>query len=810
MALRQNASGARWHFWSRAAGVIGLLVLGIGLVAWYAKPDSMGLLDVLKVQGLPQPGLGLELTVVGGVLLLLALAFELPSFISLLVSRRAAFGSNVVVQVLLAVVLLVGINVFSFLHHWRFDLTRDRLFTIDPEIQHQLAGLRGETRIVLYQSHTSLGQQGDKQDNYDAAAERQIIEKVKDLVEQFQELGPRFRVEVLDIQDEDFQDRLAALKKEKSGAPLLAKAIEAAPESSIFFFSKAEEDDPGKVQRLGFHDIYQLDKKASQEADNGKGNLVLRSQGLKPFANRILNIDEKKPRVVVAVIHELLGLDSGREIGMAGAKKMLTARGFEGRDVVLKKWSETAMPEPAVLTFDESKYERLEAEVNESEATIKSLNAELKELRRHLQEWQTRSLADLSKSDLAKMNKITRVDEDLRQDVIGQLAPKVAFGQMLLEQETRDRDAAAGEMKGLNKESLSEKRRISDLRAKFNRMLADADLLILPRMTLLNVMRGDAIANWLHGLDPAQLLAVKDFMKAGKPVLFCLGPANESPNRPPPPGQGPDGLEPMLAELGIQMPPQTILFNVETKSFAEQRGGFLVLGAETEVPPVEFQWEPGAGTLLGRTQGKSEPNPIRISLWLASRSVGKDGAFDLRLRHPRPVYYEGTTKEEKAVDPVFLITSREAWNEKEPFPTRERRVPRFQLPKPGDPDRGTVREERRDQFPIAVALETPLPKTWYDGDNAKPATVRLAVIGQGSVFSGPTLSPAKEKLFLDVSNWLLGRDDLLAHDDPQPWHYPRVSLSDEDNALWQWGTRLGLPVFFIGVGLLVLMVRRMR
>jgi len=818
MALRQK--GSTLHFLARAAGLTGLLLVGVGLVVLFSSSVDVEafLEDLLRdfdTQALVSvEGLGVVLAGLGVVLLVPALLVESLGVGRVLSSRRAALGSNVVVQIVLAVLLLAGVNAFSFYHHARVDLTRESIFTIDPDIQRQLAGLRGETLIVLFQRQKSFGQLAEKPDNYDAAAERRIVEKVKDLVEQFQELGPRFRVEVLDIQDENYQDKLAALRKE---APALGKAIEAAPENSIFFFSKAPgatgapAGDVAKVQRLAFHDIYQLDKQASQQADGGRGNLVLRYQGVKPFANRILNIDEKKPRVAVAVIHEVLGLDNSEELGMAGAKRVLAARGFGSKDIILKKWSETAMPESAVLTYDESKYERLEEEINEADASINDLEKELKAFRQLLQDWKTRPLAELGKTDLAKRLDVDRLDEEVRRGVIQQiLQPNVAIREMSAKQITQERDVAKEERQGLNVENLSEQRRIADLRAKFNRMLADADLLIVPRMTLINVTRGEAIPSWIHGLDPDQLSAIKDFMKVGKPVLFCLGPANESPNRPPPPGVAPDRLEALLAELGIQMPRQTILFNVEAKSFAERRSGLLVLGTQTEVPPLEFDWKVAAGEVRPLT-GKVEraPNPVRVSLRLAASSVGKDVALDLRLRNPRPVYYESSKAEGKAADPVFMMTSPDAWNEPQPFPTRER-VPRFQLPKPGDPDVGTVKEERRGQFPVAVAIETKLPDSWYDGKDAMPARVRLAVIGHGGVFSGTALTPVKEKLLLDVSNWLLGRDDLLARENNEPWRYPRVTLADSDYALWVWGTNLGLPVFFVYLGLMVLMVRRMR
>src|SRR5262249_22973251 len=80
---------------------------------------------------------------------------------------------------------------------------------------------------------------------------------------------------------------------------------------------------------------------------------------------------------------------------------------------------------------------------------------------------------------------------------------------------------------------------------------------------------------------------------------------------------------------------------------------------------------------------------------------------------------------------------------------------------------------------VAVAVETEVPDSWYDSPDAKPARVRVAVIGHGGPFLGTSLNPLQEKLLLDTCNWLLGRDDRLArtHDDegnPIPqWRYPR-------------------------------------
>ena len=132
-----------------------------------------------------------------------------------------------------------------------------------------------------------------------------------------------------------------------------------------------------------------------------------------------------------------------------------------------------------------------------------------------------------------------------------------------------------------------------------------------------------------------------------------------------------------------------------------------------------------------------------------------------------------------------------SWNEENPFIV-DNKVPRYTPTKDTDPKKNTLDEERQGPFPIGAAIETPLPSTWFGKDESNPKQVRIAVIGSGGVFAGPALPPLKEKMLLDVVNWLMSRDDLLAKD-ADTWTYPRVAMkpgSVEFN-LWQWGARLG-------------------
>ena len=75
--------------------------------------------------------------------------------------------------------------------------------------------------------------------------------------------------------------------------------------------------------------------------------------------------------------------------------------------------------------------------------------------------------------------------------------------------------------------------------------------------------------------------------------------------------------------------------------------------------------------------------------------------------------------------------------------------------------------------------------------------------------SGKQLSPAHEQLLLHTCNWLLNRDDRLPRTE-QEWSYPRVQRDERESFQWKYGPFLGLPAFFLYVGLIVWIVRRVR
>jgi hypothetical protein len=946
----RSARSRPWLFWSRLHFLVRLLGLTGGLLAcaaavfasvsgefrtlhaaadWQQAWEASTAL-AQKAWENPQQNLAVVLCLAGAAAALLALLVELLVVLAFTATRRSAFGLNAVVQGALAAVALVAVNLWSFHHFAQVDFTRDRQFTLPAAIRRDLAQLRpdSQTTIIVYNRHKVFGLMPDKpQDDYDSAAERKVIEKVHDLVDQFRTIGPQIRVEVLDTQSRDykFKERLREVTGEVAGdeeAESLRKMIEAAPENSLFFCGR--ENDKLRVQQLSFNDFYLLDKTLSQEDRGGRGNLVLLYQGVEPFAHRILHLGEKKPRIAIATIHEVLSTGSQRDIGLHGLRNALEARGFEVTDIVLKKEGNGPFGlEPAVYSLEESKLEGLKRTQKIYENNLEKLQKVRKEAEQERTVWEKdeKTRASLLKeitdqapkqaqenaqkvqlveqaigqyrqallnppSDAAKarlQRELAQLQEihpqlvewrDLWKNAVTESAARDQLLRRIIKEKVDDLDedlthldqalsdyrqrlaTTKAEIAKMNEPALEEQRRMTDLQAKLQRLLADCDLLMVPRMTLINTAgRFSNIAPQVYPLDPAQVEAIKEFLKAGKPILACFGPLNwpqelgsEEPR--------PDGLEELLTQLGVRMLKQTVLFNAEEEGFAENRAGLTIAGTNVEIPPVIWDWRSRDSLPPGSMDIARPSNRIRAAIRLMARGLGKDEALDIRIRDPRPIYYvppeppslrplavtalaapalpnwaaltlsltalaqaQNTAAEQLTVDPVFLMTSAQSWNEDQPFPS-DGRIPQFEQPQRDQDKRrqlkpaGGLEERRRGPFPIGVAVETALPRDWYGSAPPQHETrVRLAVIGQGGFFTGKELPAAQEKLFVQTINWLLGRDDRLPRDE-HLWSYPRVNDTippdSPTESLWLWGARLGLPVLFLYLGFVVVLFRRLR
>ena len=121
MTSSRKFGGGGWsllHFLIRWAGLTGPLIGGVGsMLAYYRQtlsPLTWGLI------------LG------GGLAVLAALVVEGVVFLGRMAGRHSAFGLNAVVQILVALVLLAGVNLYSSWHYLRLDWTQKRLFTLPP------------------------------------------------------------------------------------------------------------------------------------------------------------------------------------------------------------------------------------------------------------------------------------------------------------------------------------------------------------------------------------------------------------------------------------------------------------------------------------------------------------------------------------------------------------------------------------------------------------------------------------------------------------------------------------------------------
>src|SRR5262245_19014227 len=441
---------ARMRVLLRILGVTALFAALAGLFLFWALGNelSAGNLQAAMLDSAGTTQVASFLLVVGGVLTALWLIIELISQLAGS-GQRSATGANAAFQVVLALAVFVGINAFACNSFKRWDLTREQEFTLPTPVAEELRKLKGQTTIVVLQQHKTFGQLSPKPDIYDYAAERKVVDKVHDLVDQFRLLGPQFRVVTLDVEAIGYEQQL---NEETARRPGLKEAIAAAPENSILFYpddrvepltadearrrsvsrrihTHADPKDQGSVlvyegniPRLSFNEFYQLDKSASKAANPGpdgkpRGNLVLRPQGVEAFARRVLAIQEKRPKVGLMIIHEALSTSVSEgwqeQYTSHGVRKTLEDHGFDVVDILVKKWPPREDPSPAAYNLEESRFEQYEAELESIEEDLRGLREEKEQATAFYRLFKESSLEDLNKKFRSRLRR--DIDEDFRQ-----------------------------------------------------------------------------------------------------------------------------------------------------------------------------------------------------------------------------------------------------------------------------------------------------------------------------------------------------------------------------------------------------------
>ncbi|HET6573790.1 MAG TPA: hypothetical protein VFG68_09330, partial [Fimbriiglobus sp.] len=744
--VRQRTTlGNRFRLLVRVLGMTGLLAVPVG---WLLAGDSLPPvetwnIDVLRaaVEGTTDPVVkgGMIALVAGAAAVALWFVVELLGGLFLVAGRKTVVGTNTALQMALAAALLVIVNVAAFGTHWRFDLTRDKQFTFPQELIDELRTLRADspTTIVVLHLHSTAGSLSDVPGPYGKAygkaAERKVIEKVNDLVDQLREFGPRFNVVVLDAEDDRFERQVKELTRTRPG---LAEAIRTAPADSIFFYAdekvrrlpRAEADrlaaglhkpatapdpaDPeqalvysGAITRMRFSDFYQLDMTSSKEPTarerqdvaaiagggayapgvRGAGNLVLLPRGKEAFVRKVLALEARKPRIALAVIHPLLtSREEYDEYTAAGLRATLEANGFEVVDVILKKgWNRRGEPTPAAYTYEENELDRAEARVNVLTILVADREAAIGQLHQLKTKLDKASLAELDRAFGRQLGRRITSEQD-RTFLRRVFDDTIQVRQEELAEFTTQAAEAGARYRDLNRnERAAENRRITDVKEKLQQYVADCDLLIVPRLTVVNLARGDVIPPSLFDLSKDQAEVVKEFVKAGKPVLFALGPTNV--DRGPPSSPAGDAVERLLPQLGIIPGSQTIVTEAEARAMAERQNEGLA-GA-VDLPALVFD---------PPTKDGQAPNPIAEAYRITARAV--DRKLDLRESGFRPIYVAPGAADRLPFAAEIMHTGRDSWNESQPVP-EDGTVPKFDPARPDDPKKGTRDEERRGPFP---------------------------------------------------------------------------------------------------------------
>ncbi len=818
----RTTAGSTFRFILRLFGLFGLVAAAAGGLIAYVQPDASA-------------GFGLVLAAAGGGVVGLWVLAEVIGGLTLVAGEKSREGVVTVLLGVLAVAALVVVNLASAEWYARGDFTRDRRFTLDRELVDDLKKLdpNTPTTVLVLQLDKTSAYDPDQPDAITASAQQKVTEKVLDLIDELRqhpELSARFDVRVLSRKDERFEAQLADAARTQPG---LKEAVEAAPESSIFFAAN------GRVRRMPFSQFYLLDKTASRgkqaiggEANTAEANLVLAPQGKERFVRALVGLEQKRPKVGLLTIHPYLTSRKPEDEGTAafsafGLRTALEHDGCEVVDVVLKKgWEGGTGLSPSAGTFEESKLEEIEAEyMGASESALEALID-----RRNLEVTRERvkdaPIADVERNFRTVAPRGQRSEAEYRQFLLTRLI-EPSIQQLKSDEEEAKRRADAVEpayRKLLNDDKVQADRRAADVKAKLTAAVADCDLLILPRLTSMNLVNGQVISPSLYPLVKAQTDVVREFLAAGKPVLFAFGPTSGGRGL----GGTTDENELTLQRLGIELGNQTVLTVEEAAAMKKP----ATLGDRSvQLPPLEVV---------------SAGNPVSAAFERADRTV--DGTLELKKSGYRPIYLAPRDKP-FPFDPVVLRTTGDAWNEDRPTaepasPQRPRGYfPKFDTAKPDDPRKGTREEERKQKFVVGVAAEVPVPAEWTDPNaaavqaaavvsgaadvgfgpgvasavmtpdtfNRKAAdkTTRVAVFGHGGFFVGKKLDPGSEALLLSTVNWQLRRDDHLptAVPDEAKWKYPRAKLGDAERVYWQVGGWLGLPLLAFAVGVVALLLR---
>lgn len=90
------------------------------------------------------------LLIAGGVLVLASIALGFDAILKFFSKRSSQMGTNTAVLTLAVIAILVILNFLSYQHHKRFDLTTEKLYTLSPQTQKIVDGLKEDVNVVHF------------------------------------------------------------------------------------------------------------------------------------------------------------------------------------------------------------------------------------------------------------------------------------------------------------------------------------------------------------------------------------------------------------------------------------------------------------------------------------------------------------------------------------------------------------------------------------------------------------------------------------------------------------------------------------
>ena len=270
-------------------------------------------------------------------------------------------------------------------HYQRVDFTRDHRFTLPAEVRADLAQLdpNSKTTVIVYQRHKTFGlhagqaagrlrvrrrAQGHREGqgsgravprHRPAASRWKCSTPSRAITNQGTTARSDRRTVVTRLPLGELRRSGRTSSNWQDGGRILRKTIEDAPENSLFFYGR-ERQRQAERPALSFNDFICWIRRRRRRiaADAAIWCCSIRAWSR---SRSVCCIWKSNGRVSASPsFTPSCRRSSDLNWGLKGSRQALEKRGFEVKDIVLKKWSRFAPPTAAAATVDESALERLE------------------------------------------------------------------------------------------------------------------------------------------------------------------------------------------------------------------------------------------------------------------------------------------------------------------------------------------------------------------------------------------------------------------------------------------------------------------